>query len=441
MSTPLEYTSQPVAAPARVATWPLIVMMFLQYAVWGVWLPVLAGYLSALPTAGGLGFSGAQVGFILGLAVSIGAVTAPFLAGQVADRYLNAERALSLLLVVGGIAIFMMGTVKEYGPFLALAIVYSLAYMPTLSLTNSICFQNLPDETREKDFPRIRLWGTIGWIVASNAFGILWLNLDDKTANTARIADALKISGVVSFFYAGFALFLLPKTPPKKDVENPLAFLRAFSLLKHPGFLTVTLIALPVSMIHQAYFLRMFPYLTDVVGFSQKWAPGIMTIGQFSEIAFLVALGLLIKKLGYKWVLVLGAAAYGLRFGLFAVAPNTAVVAAMQTLHGLCYGCFFAGAYLYVEKVAPKDVRHSAQTVFGIVILGLGPVLSAFYNGAFDGSAGATPPNYQPFWLAQAGIAVGAAVLLALLFKENVPLEIPKPTGFEVLPVSDSAKQ
>lgn len=414
MSTPLE------APPlARQAAWPLIVMMFLQYAVWGVWLPVLAGYLSADVSAGGLGFTGSQVGLILGLAVSIGAVTAPFLAGQVADRYLNAERALAALLVIGGVAIFLMGSTKAFAPFLGLAIVYSLAYMPTLSLTNSICFQNLPDESREKDFPRIRLWGTVGWIVASNAFGLLWLNLDDKAANTARIADALRVSGIASFVYAAFALFVLPKTPPKKNVENPLAFLKAFSLLTHPGFLTVTLIALPVSMIHQAYFLRMFPYLTDVVGFSQKWAPGIMTIGQFSEIAFLAALGILIKKLGYKGVLVLGAAAYGLRFGLFAVAPNPVVVALLQALHGLCYGCFFAGSYLYVERVAPPDVRHSAQTVFGIVILGLGPVLSAFYNGAFDASAGAKPPDYQPFWLAQAGIAIGAAVLLALLFRDK----------------------
>lgn len=404
--------SQPVAAAVRPSV-SLSVMMFLQYAVWGVWLPVLAGYLGAPKDQGGLGFDGGQIGLILGLAGSVGAVTAPFVAGQIADRYLNAERALAVLLGLGGLAILGMAAQTAFLPFLLLAIAYSVCYMPTLSLTNSISFQNLSDP--EKQFPPVRVWGTVGWIVASASLGFFYLNLPDKAANTARIADALRISGVVSFAYAVFALTVLPKTPPKKSSQHPLAFLRAFSLLRHPGFAAVTFIALPVSMIHQAYFLRTFPYLTSEVGFEQKWAPAVMSIGQFSEIAFLAILGLFLKRLGYKAVLILGASAYAARFLVFAFVPNPAVVAAAQAFHGLCYGCFFAGAYLYVEKVAPADVRHSAQTVFGIIILGVGPILSAFYNKLFDASVAAG--SYSTFWTTQAGVAAGAAVLLAVVFR------------------------
>jgi nucleoside transporter len=389
-------------------------MMFLQYSVWGIWLPVLAGYLSAKEAAGGLGFTGQQVGLVLGLAVSLGAISAPFIAGQVADRYLNAERALAILLLVGGALIFVLGGTRQFMPFLLISVAYSICYMPTLSLTNSLCFSNLRDP--EKQFPPIRLWGTIGWIVASNAFGWFWLNLADPVANTARIADSLRFAGIIAAGYAVFCLFVLPKTPPKRSVEHPLAFLTAFQLMKVPAFLTLTLIALPVSMIHQAFFLRMFPFLTGPVGFSQQVAPGIMSIGQFSEIVFLALLGLLIKKLGYRGVLTLGALAYSARFLAFAFAPSPAVVATMQAFHGLCYGCFFAGSFLFVEKIAPKDIRHSAQTVFGIIILGIGPILAAFYNGLFDASIG--NGSYSTFWLSQSVIAGTSALLLLAVFRE-----------------------
>ncbi len=414
----------------------LAAMMFLQYAVWGVWLPYLANYLQGSTDEGGLGFSGAQVGWILGLAGSIGAIAAPFLAGQVADRFLNAEKYLGILLIIGGVIKYATFFTHDYTIFLLLSIAYSIVYMPTLALTNSIAFASMSNP--ERQFPPIRLWGTIGWIVASNAFPLLWLqtNLDltwlppflegtEKANATGLFGDCLRVSGVLSVLYGLWAMFALPATPPKKDVEHPLAFARAFALLRHPGFLIITLAALPISMIHQVFFIRTGPFLQDI-GFEAANIGPVMSIGQFSEIFFLAILGFILKFLGYRWVLTLGCLAYALRFTIFALGSQDAdaartMVAISMVLHGLCYGCFFAGAYLMVERLAPKDVRHSAQTVFAIIILGAGPIFAGFYNQWLDtvgkpAEAG-MPFNWPPLWWVQAGVGLFCALFVALLLR------------------------
>lgn len=394
-------------------------MMFLQYAVWGIWLPYLARYLTSATDAGGLGFSQGQMGTILGLAASAGALTAPFIAGQVADRYLNAERALGLLLLCGGILNILLASTTQYWTFLALAIAYSVCYMPTLSLTNSLAFRNL---TRpETQFPPVRLWGTLGWIAAQSLFPLLWLTASTEAANTARIADALRVSGIISIAYAAYAFLALPKTPPSPDVAHPLAFAQAFRLLRDRRFLVITLAALPVAMIHQAYFMHVFFYLSGPAGFSTRWTGIVLSVGQWSEIAFLAILGFLIRGVGFKGVFLLGCLAYVGRFAIFGTVQAQWAIVAAQALHGLCYGCLFAGAFILVAKLAPTDIEHSAQTVFGIIILGLGPILAVFYNNWVAGQYGlagqATPfADYGRFWLTQAAIAAAAGVLLLLAF-------------------------
>lgn len=412
----------------------LAVMMLLQYAVWGVWLPYLANYLGADPADGGLGFTGTQVGWLLGLAGSVGAVAAPFVAGQLADRFVNAERALALLLLLGGVVKWVTAYQTGYGAWLALSVVYSVLYMPTLALTNSVAFANLDDP--ERKFPPVRALGTVGWIVASVAFPVLWLQTDvsvtaswpffagpDHPDATARIADALVVSGVVSIGYAAYCALALPRTPPARDAREPLAFAAAFRLLRRPDVAVLTAAALPVAMIHQCYFFRTGPYLEDAVGVGAGAVGPIMALGQISEIAFLAVLGWFLKRLGYRAVLTLGAASYALRYGVFALQPDEAVVRAAMLLHGLNYGFFFAGSFLYVERVAPPSVRHSAQTAFGIVILGVGPILAGFYNGHFDrytvaaAETGEAVQSYTEFWCVQAGIAAVVAVLLLIAFR------------------------
>ncbi len=420
-------------APAKDPTPAMIklsIMMFMQYAVWGVWLPYLANYLSGPVSAGGLGFTGGQVGWILGLAGSIGAVTAPFLAGQIADRFLNAEIYLGILLVVGGVIKYCTYYAHSYNAFLWLSIAYSVVYMPTLALTNSIAFAHLDDS--EKRFPWVRLWGTIGWIVASNAFPLIWLQTDlhftalppfvagtPRPGSNGLIGDCLRVSGVAAILYGVFAMLLLPRTRPKRHAENPFAFAKAFALLKHPGFLVVTLAALPISMIHQVYFIRTGPFL-ESVGFSVAHVGPVMSVGQFSEILFLAFLGYMLARLGYRWTLVLGGIAYTLRFLVFALGTEEtrSLIVAVNALHGLCYGCFFAGAFLYVERVAPPDIRHSAQTVFGIIILGLGPVLAGFYNGWLEPLL--AEDGYRAVWLVQTAVALGSTIFIGIAFRPRL---------------------
>jgi len=418
--------------PTRGAPLRLSLMMFMQYAAWGIWLPYLASYLDAPRDEGGLGFSGNDIGLILGVAGSVGAIFAPFLAGQVADRFMNAERYLGILLILGGIFKFSTAYAESVGLFLALSTLYSIVYMPTLALTNSIAFAHL--RRPESGFPLVRVWGTIGWIVASNAFPLIWLqtNLertwlppffvgDPHPEATSRIADCMKVGGVIAVCYGVWAMTMLPRTPPTKNARHPLAFLEAITMLRHPGFLIVTLAALPISMIHQIYFMRTSPFL-EHIGFETQYVGPIMSIGQFSEIFFLAILGLLIRSIGFRGTLVLGCAAYFLRFAVFAIATEETrqLVLMANALHGLCYGCFFAGAYIFVEKVSPPDIRHSAQTVFATIILGGGPILAGtYFNGFFDRFTDANgAQQYGELWWTQACIGLVTGVFVLLLLRE-----------------------
>ena len=229
-------------------------MMFLQYALWGAWLPVVARYLSATIDEGGLGFTGSQIGMILGLAGSVGAVAAPFIAGQLADRYFSTERTLAVLVTVGGAVKWITAYQTEYSSWLILSILYSILYMPTLALSNSITFAHISDQ--ENDFPKIRVWGTIGWIVASWVFPMIWLQQGlyfqwmppfvvgvEVPDVTSRLVDALKFSGLISLTYGAFC-FLLPHTPPKRDAVEKLAFKKAFELFRLSSFVTLVILSL-----------------------------------------------------------------------------------------------------------------------------------------------------------------------------------------------------
>ncbi len=358
-------------------------MMFLQYALWGAWLPVTARYLSASVAEGGLGFSGSEIGMILGLAGSIGAVAAPFIAGQIADRYFSTERILAALVIIGGVVKWITAYQTDYSAWLVLSIIYSVVYMPTLALSNSITFAHMKDH--DSDFPKIRVWGTIGWIAASWAFPMIWLQTDlnfqwmppfivgPEVANvTSRLAEALIFSGVISVTY-GLFCFMLPNTPPKKDAVEKLAFKKAFELFNQTSFSILVVASLTVSIIHQIYFLQTGPFLSSI-GLKDSQIGPAMTVGQFAEIAAMAYLGFFLKRFGFRKVIFLGVLAYAARYAVFGtVTLPIWIMVVSQAFHGICYAFFFAGAYIYVDKIADEDVRHSAQTVFGIIILGGGP--------------------------------------------------------------------
>ena len=402
-------------------------MMFLQYALWGAWLPVTARYLSATISEGGLGFTGSEIGMILGLAGSIGAIAAPFIAGLIADRYFSTERVLAILVTAGGAVKWITAYQTEYGAWLILSILYSVLYMPTLALSNSITFSHIDDQ--ENNFPKIRVWGTIGWIVASWVFPMIWLQqnlhfqwmppfiVGSEVANvTSRLADALKFSGLISLSYGAFC-FLLPHTPPKRNAVEKLAFKKAFELFKEASFTILVVASLAVSIIHQIYFLQTGPFLSHIGILDSQIGPA-MTIGQFAEIITMAYLGFFLKRLGFHKVISIGISAYCVRYAIFGTEFFPVwVIVISQAFHGFCYAFFFAAAYIYVDKIADEDVRHSAQTVFGIIILGGGPVIGGWLsgylqnvytvNGIFD---------YSSFWYILSIIGLATTLFFYFLF-------------------------
>ena len=428
----------------------LSLMMFLQYAVWGVWLPVLATYLQSTVADGGLGFTSGQVGWIVGLAGSIGAVSAPFIAGQFADRYFPTEKFLAVLLVAGGLVKIITSFQTSFSAWLLLSVIYSVLYMPTLSLTNSMAFAHLDDPDRQ--WPRIRVFGTVGWIAASWLFPMIWLQSDlefrllppffvgtEVADATARLGHTLVVSGVLSIAYAAFCL-CLPHTPPKKEAVEKLAFRKAFALLTHRSFAVLVAAALPISVIHQIYFMQTGPFFENQLGMLVTYIAPAMTVGQFAEVGFLAVLGLLLLRLGFRWTLVLGGLAYCARYAIWGLVslgePSGPSVDAMgqmlwtmplviavfsQLLHGLCYACFFAAAFMYVDRVATDDIRNSAQTVFGIIILGVGPVLAGpllGLLGSIFGEAGVVT-NFAGMWFTLSLIALFTTVFFATGFREE----------------------
>ena len=405
--------------------------MFLQYALWGAWLPVTARYLSASVAEGGLGFTGSQIGMTLGLAGSIGAVMAPFIAGQIADRYFSTERILAFLVTAGGVVKWITSYQTEYSAWLFLSIIYSVLYMPTLALSNSITFSHIDDQ--ENDFPKIRIWGTIGWIVASWVFPMIWLqtNLNfqwmppfivgaEVPNVTSRLADALKFSGLISITYGAFC-FLLPHTPPKKDATEKLAFKKAFKLFRFSSFTTLVIASLAISVIHQIYFLQTGPFLSHIGILDSQIGPA-MTIGQFAEILTMAYLGFFLKRLGFKKVITIGVAAYFMRYAIFGTESFPVwVIVASQAFHGFCYAFFFAAAFIYVDKLADEDVRHSAQTVFGIIILGGGPVIGGWLSGYLQNIYTVENIfNYSNFWYTVSAIGLATMVFFYAFFREQL---------------------
>ncbi len=438
----------------------LRMMMFLQYVVWGIWLPVLATYLQSPVANGGLGFTSGQVGWIVGVAGSVGAVSAPFIAGQFADRYFSTEKFLALLLILGGSVKFILSYQDSFMAWVFLATLYSVLYMPTLSLTNSMAFAHL--DNPDSDWPRIRVMGTIGWIAASWLFPMIWLQTDlefrllppffvgtEVADATARLADTLKVSGVISILYAGFC-FLLPHTPPKKEAVEKLAFKKAFSLLSHRSFAVLVAASLPIAVIHQVYFMQTGPFFENQLGMLVTYIAPAMTVGQFAEIAFLALLGTFLMRLGFKWTICIGALAYFARYAIWGLismqeASGPSVDAAgqfvwttplmigvfSQILHGLCYSCFFASAFMYVDRIADADIRNSAQTVFGIIILGLGPMLAGPFLGLLGsvfGEAGVVT-DFAGMWFTLATIALLTSLLVGFAFEDETEAEVLMPTA------------
>ena len=410
----------------------LYVMMFLQYAVYGLWLPIAARFLSADPAAGGLGFSDFQIGMIIAVAGAIGALSAPFIAGQIADRYVAPSRCLAVLLALGGTIKFITAYQTTYVAWLWLSIAYAVLFMPTLSLTNSLALGHLPDPKRQ--FPRVRAVGTIAWIFVAWTFPMIWLQSDlqirwlppfftgqELPDAPARMIDSVRVAGIISVAYGVFCWFALPRTKPKRDAGKTLAFAKAFSLVRNRSFAVLVVATLALAIIHCFYFVQMSKFLA-AIGLADSYIMPAMSLGQFAEILALAVLGPTLSRLGFRTVISMGAFCYFLKYAFFGTTqlPLSIIVAA-QLIHGFSFAFFFAASFIYVDRIAPPDTRYSAQTVFMLVILGIGPLVAGPLNGWL--SAWCTPAggtlDYSQFWYVAAAVGMAATLLIALAFRDD----------------------
>lgn len=427
----------------------LCVMMFLEFFIWGAWLPLIFGYLPSL------GFNPDwQQPLILG-AFNLAAFVAMFFSTQFADRNFAAERFLGFSQLVGGLAILGLFWIKggwtesvfgfqidvSFWAFFALMLLHSLFYVPTISITNSIAFAHLRDPQQE--FGLIRLWGTIGWIAAAwpfifilvdwarvPAFGSVpildWIGSVFGTAKTgAAFREATSYTflaaGIASLVLAAFSQFL-PHTPPRPAAlgAERFAWLEAMKLLRLPFVLVLFIVTFFDAAVHQCYFFWTERYLTGGVGIPSNWVMPVMSIGQVAEIGTMALLGLFLKRLGWRYTMVIGILGHAARFAAFALAPYPWVAITVNLLHGICYAFFFATVYIFVDEFFPKDARSSAQGLFNFLILGLGPFVGNFIWGRLGvWYQVSTDPDAYDFhlFLVPAGVALVAALILFLFFR------------------------
>jgi nucleoside transporter len=393
----------------------LSVMMFLEYVIWGAWLPLLSDYLTRF-----LGFSGSQVAWILN-AFAIASVTAMLVSSQVADRYSATERFLALSHLVGGVAMLLLAWQTSFWPFLLLMLVHAVFFVPTLSLTNSISFAHLKDAHR--DFGIVRLWGTIGWIAASWPFVFLLRGLEGEALRSA-MSSIFLVSGGAALLLAGFCFFL-PHTPPVKEAAARFAPFEVMRLLAVPAVAVLFLVTFLDAVVHACYFFWTGPFLA-ALGLPANWIMPAMSIGQVAEIGTMAVLGAAIRKLGWRRIMVLGILGHALRFFIYSVSGPSllSLVIASNLVHGICYAFFFASVYIFVDEYFPKDARASAQSLFNFLILGAGPFVGNLVWGYLgDAFRDPTGIGFRPIFQAAYGLALSAALILFLFFRPLIRAE------------------
>jgi nucleoside transporter len=384
----------------------LSTMMFLQYFVWGAWYVTMGTWLGQA-----LKFSGEQVGLAYGT-TALAAMISPFFVGMIADRFFATERILSALHLIGGLLLFIASTQSTFVPLYLFLIGYTLCYMPTLALTNSLSFHQMSDPSRE--FPAIRVLGTIGWIVAGLVIGTTGL---EATAVPMRIAAAASV-------VLGVFSLMLPHTPPQKRGHrvswSEALGLDALKLMKDGSFAIFVIGSFLICIPLQFYYAFTNPFLNEI-GVTN--AAGKMTLGQMSEIFFMLVMPWFFRRLGVKYMLLVGMAAWATRYVLFAMGDNAALVWMLYggiLLHGICYDFFFVTGQIYVDRKAPGDLRAAAQGFIAFVTLGVGMLIGSWLSGrVVDSFITGGGHAWNRIWVVPAAGAGAVLILFALFFRSG----------------------
>ena len=397
-------------------------MMFLQFFVWGAWYTSIAVYM----TAGGMGDL-THWPFTVN---PIAAIAAPFFLGLVADRYFPTEKVLGVLHVLGALVLLAVPQFSSVPVvFVLLLLLYNLCFMPTLGLANSLAFHNIADQ--EKQFPLIRVFGTIGWITAG-LFVSLVLRIFVTEGSLPEQTPLPLYTAAATSLVLGVYSFTLPHTPPPAAGERvsprSILGLDALKALGSRPFFVFLGASLLISIPLAAYynFTQLF---LEATGFQN--IAGTQTLGQMSEVIFMLLMPLFFVRLGVKWMLVAGMGAWVLRYVFFALAaPNEVfwMIIVGIMLHGVCYDFFFVTGQIYVDKKSTPAIRGQAQGMLVLVTYGLGMLIGAQAAGnlfnAFLGDSGAlTLGQWQQFWFIPAGFAAIIMVGFALLFNDRVDTE------------------
>ncbi len=387
----------------------LSIMMFLQFFTWGAWFATLG---QALGTNG--------LGDVIGSAYNaapLGAIIAPLFLGIIADRFFPSQVVFAVLFLLGGVFLFLAaqaGAAGNGGLLVSYCVAHMLCYMPTLGLGNTITFANL----ERLQFPKVRVWGTIGWIVAGLVVGFLGWTSSLEIFKLAAASSILL--GIFSFF--------LPHTPPPAKGEpinlRALLMLDAWKLLAKPGFL-VFIICSGLICIPLAYYYAYTSNFLANAGFEQ--AASTMTIGQMSEIVFMLLLPFFFRRLGVKWMILIGMGAWVLRYALFAFgAPDQVawMIFAGIALHGICYDFFFVTGFMYADKIAPRAVSGQVQGLLVFVTQGLGMFIGFKVAAAkFAEVPGYTPLN-DAIQAARPVVELSFGEKMAKLFSVDLPASI-----------------
>ncbi len=384
----------------------LSVAMFFQFFIWGSWFVTMGTYLFEI------GFQGSDIGAAYST-TGWAAIFSPLFVGMIADRYFAAQKVLGFLHLLGGACLFWVAQITTPGAFFWVLLLYTLCYMPTLALVNAIAFRQMDDPGVE--FPNVRVLGTIGWIAAGWLIGLMQI---EATAAPLKIAaGASVLTGLFSFF--------LPHTPPRSSGEkatlSEVLGLKALSLMRERSFAVFAVTSLLVTIPLAFYYNFANAFLNEV---GMENAAGKMTFGQMSEIIFMVLMPLFFARLGVKKMLLIGMLAWVVRYALFALGNNDALIWMYYggiILHGICYDFFFVTGQIYVDEKADADLRSSAQGFIALITYGVGILIGAQISGQVvqhyalaDGTH-----EWEPVWLMAAVMAAVVAVLFALFFKDQ----------------------